>query len=130
MVKKNPQPKQHVLKDFFAKRAHSIAGIPLIMVTLLCYISLKTSAQQQSQINKPNAIELFDVIRSGDASKLEQQLAKGASANDSLNGYTALMAATLNGSVKQMEILIDHGAKVNYQTQRGVTAVWLAVPDW
>jgi ankyrin repeat protein len=29
-----------------------------------------------------------------------------------------------------MKILIDHGANVNYQTHRGVTALWLAVPDW
>jgi len=61
---------------------------------------------------------------------LEQQLANGASANDSLNSYSALMAATLNGTVEQMKILIDHGANINYQTSGGISALWLAVPDW
>src|ERR1700750_2078016 len=107
MIKKPPQPKQRVLKDFLFSRAHHMAGIPLIMATLLCFISLKSSAQLQSQTSSPKAIELFEVIRTGDAGKLEQLLAKGTSANDSLNGYTALMAATLNASVKQMKILID-----------------------
>ena len=40
------------------------------------------------------------------------------------------MAATLNGSLQQMKILIIHGAQVNYQSSDGTTALWLAVPDW
>ena len=54
----------------------------------------------------------------------------GADANDSLDGYSALMAAALNGTAEQMKILIDHGAKVNYANSDGITALWPAVPDW
>jgi uncharacterized protein len=123
-------PTQYIPKALLLSHAPRIAGIPLIMLTILSFISFRLSAQAQNQTSNPKAIELFDVIRSGNASKLEQLLANGTSANDSLSGYTALMAATLNGSVEQMKILIDHGANINYQTKRGVTALWLAVPDW
>jgi ankyrin repeat protein len=40
------------------------------------------------------------------------------------------MAATLNGSVDQMKMLIDHGANVNYHSRDTTTALWLAIPDW
>lgn len=121
---------QSIPKLFLLSHTLRLAGIQLIMLIVLCFISSKLSAQSQSQTSNSKAIELFDVIRSGNASKLEQILAGGTGANDSLNGYTALMAATLNGSVEQMKILIDQGANVNYQTNRGLTALWLAVPDW
>ena len=40
------------------------------------------------------------------------------------------MAATLNGSIDEMKILIDHGANINYINKDSVNALWLAVPDW
>ncbi|HLK31167.1 MAG TPA: ankyrin repeat domain-containing protein [Puia sp.] len=73
---------------------------------------------------------LFQAIRSGNAEALNAELGKGASANDSLNGYSALMAATMSGSTEQMRILIDHGAHINDTTKEGVSALWLAVPDF
>ena len=74
-------------------------------------------------------IALFNAIRSGSSAELRTQLANGASANDSLNGYSALMAAALSGSADQMKELVEHGANVDYQASNGVTALWLAVPD-
>jgi uncharacterized protein len=73
--------------------------------------------------------ELFQSIRSGSTDALAQQLKKGANPNDTLDHYSALMAATLNGSIDQMRLLIDHGAKVNYVNSLGISALWLAVPD-
>ena len=73
---------------------------------------------------------LFETIRSGDAAALEILLAKGADANDTLEGYSALMAAALNGSTDQMKLLIAHGAMVNYMDPDGLTALWFSVPDW
>jgi ankyrin repeat protein len=73
---------------------------------------------------------LFQVIRSGNSDELERMLSNGADANDSLKGYSALMATALNGSAEQMKILIDHGANINYADKNGITALWLAVPDW
>jgi ankyrin repeat protein len=75
------------------------------------------------------ARELFQSIRSGSTDALAQQLGKGADPNDTLQHYSALMAATLNGSIDQMRLLIDHGAKVNYVNSLGISALWLAVPD-
>jgi ankyrin repeat protein len=130
MINNTLLPNQPIPKAFLLSHARRIAVIPLIILHVLCFISCKLSAQAQSQGSKSKTIELFEAIRSGDTSKLKQQLAGGSSANDSLYGYTALMAATLNGSVEEMKILIDHGANVNDQTIRGATALWLAVPDW
>lgn len=73
---------------------------------------------------------LFRVIRSGSAAGLEDLLSKGADANDTVNSYSALMAAALNGTVEQMKILIAHGANVNYLTGQKISALWLAAPDW
>ncbi len=74
--------------------------------------------------------KLFNAIRSGSIEELTLQLQNGADANDTLDSYSALMAASLNGSVEQMKILIEHGANVNYFTSDGISALWLAVPDW
>ncbi len=106
---------------------------PCIRVILVLYMMvaffLNLSAQNQSAPQRMKTQLLFDVIRSGSAAELNREISNGADPNDSLDGYSALMAATLNGTVEQMKILIDHGANVNYQTQRGITAFWLAVPD-
>jgi ankyrin repeat protein len=77
----------------------------------------------------PATPALFKAIRSGDSASLNQQLVAGANPNDSLDGYSALMAATVAGSATQMRQLIDHGANVNYQNAQQITALWLAVPD-
>jgi ankyrin repeat protein len=78
----------------------------------------------------PTTKALFDVIRSGSSDALEAILTKGADANDSLDGYSALMAAALSGTTDQMNILINHGAKVDYAGAGGLTALWFSIPDW
>jgi ankyrin repeat protein len=97
------------------------------MVTLI--FSYNISAQSTTQ-NNSKTTTLFQAIRSGSIVELEERLANGANANDTLNSYSALMAAALNGSVDQMKMLIDHGANVNYQSRDTTTALWLAIPDW
>jgi ankyrin repeat protein len=100
-------------------------------LSFLCCVLfiLQIVAQQSSQTPKSPG-SLFDAIRSGSVLQLQHALDNGAGVNDSLNSYSALMAATLNGSVAQMKLLIDRGANVNYQSVDGTTALWLAVPDW
>ncbi len=39
------------------------------------------------------------------------------------------MAAALNGTTDQMNILLEHGAAVNYADRDSITALWLAIPD-
>lgn len=97
----------------------------LFTMTQLCSNGFSAGAQDLSR-----TATLFRVIRSGSGSELEELLSKGADANDTLDSYSALMAAVLNGTAEQMIILIAHGANVNYQTKQGVSALWFAVPDW
>lgn len=99
------------------------------MALLLLIFSTHLAAQQPDAVISARTAALFQVIRSGNTDELNRQLTNGADANDTLNSYSALMAATLNGTVEQMKILIDHGANVNHQTNQGITALWLAVPD-
>ncbi|HLY68824.1 MAG TPA: ankyrin repeat domain-containing protein [Puia sp.] len=99
----------------------------IIMIAGLTSFSL--SAQQPAIVNGKTE-KFFNAIRSGSIKELTLQLQNGADVNDTLDGYSALMAATLSGSVEQMKILIEHGAKVNFQNAGAITALWLAVPDW
>jgi ankyrin repeat protein len=102
---------------------------PVVLLMLFMALLGSNAIWAQTADNSRSAA-LFRVIRFGNAAELESLLSKGADANDSLNGYSALMAAALNGTVEQMKILIAHGAKVNYRTGEEIGALWLAVPDW
>ena len=93
--------------------------LPLLPL-LLCHQLIAQSAATN---------RLFAAIRSGDTAELNQQLSAGANPNDSLHGYSALMAAALSGSAREMQLLIDHGANVNYENTQHITSLWLAVPD-
>ena len=104
-----------------------LSAIKKAMIFLLMLIVFSNLQAQQAS-NK--TVALFQAIRSGSTNELQRQLSNGAGVNDSLQSYSALMAATLNGSVEQMKILIAHGANVNYHSSDGTTALWLAVPDW
>ena len=88
--------------------------------------SQSTSPQSTPPQSTP---ALFAAIRSGSATALQEQLSAGANPNDSLDGFSALMAATLTGTLAQMQLLLDHGAAVNYENAQQLTALWLAVPD-
>lgn len=104
-----------------------LSEIKKAMIFLLMLIPFSNMRAQQAS-NK--TVALFQAIRSGSTKELQRQLSNGADVNDSLDSYSALMAATLNGSIEQMKLLIVRGAKVNYQSSDGTTALWLAAPDW
>lgn len=87
------------------------------------------TAQTRLARDSAGSEHLFQTIRSGDAAGLEAMLKGGANVNATRNGYSALMAATLNGTLEEMTLLINHGANVNYFSQDGISAIWLAVPD-
>ena len=106
------------------------AVVPLTTILLSLVFCCRLHSQPEDSPVGAKTISLFQAIRSGSVEELQKQLADGASANDSLNSYSVLMAATLNGSLEQMKLLIDNGADVNYQSPDSVTALWLAVPDW
>jgi ankyrin repeat protein len=102
---------------------------PVLLIVLLGGLVSFSLSAQQSPIASSKTEKLFNAIRSGSAEELAGQLQNRADANDTLAGYSALMAAALNGSVDQMKLLIERGANVNFQDASGVTALWLAVPD-
>ena len=102
------------------------------LIFLLGLIS--TFSHGQTTVSLPatqsdRARELFQSIRSGSTDALAKSLRNGADPNDTLEHYSALMAATLNGSIDQKRLLIDHGANVNYVNTLGIQALWLAIPD-
>lgn len=116
-------PSYQTFTRYFATTKKKIIHVSFsIIIVLLLSCGLMA---QQNNANK----ELFGAIRSGRGDLLQKQIANGANVNDSLDDYSALMAATLYGTPEQMKILIDHGANVNFAAQDGVTALWLAIPD-
>ncbi|MEO7120923.1 MAG: ankyrin repeat domain-containing protein [Ginsengibacter sp.] len=104
--------------------------LSVIKKTVIFLLMLIAFSNLHAQQVSNKTMALFQAIRSGSTKELQQQLSNGASANDSLESYSALMAAALNGSVEQMKLLIAHGANVNYHSSDGTTALWLAIPDW
>src|ERR1700687_1767542 len=92
-------------------------AIFLLQIILLHIVA---TAQDHQSSTGDKTDMLFQVIRSGNAEKLQQLLANGADANDRLYGYTALMAAVLNGTTEQLKILMDHGAHINDTTPKGI----------
>jgi ankyrin repeat protein len=87
----------------------------------------QTAATSQPGLQSDTA--LFRIIRSGDVTALKQKMAAGADAGAKMNGFSALMIATLSGTPEEMQVLLDHGAKVNYADDDSITALWLAVPS-
>jgi uncharacterized protein len=101
----------------------------ILLLGLISIISHGQTTVSLPATQSDRARELFQSIRSGSTDALAQELRNGADPNDTLQHYSALMAATLNGSIDQMRLLIDHGANVNYVASTGISAFWLAVPD-
>ncbi len=100
-----------------------------ISILLFLVIAIGSEAQSPAASDSMRNVQLFQTIRLGDAAKLERLLKDGANANSRLNDYSALMAATLNGTVEEMKLLIDHGADINYFNKDSISSIWLAVPD-
>jgi uncharacterized protein len=102
-------------------------------IVVFLFISLayfrSATAQPTTVADSVAAVKMFQIIRAGDTEKVEKLLKEGVDANATLDGYSALMAATLSGSADEMKVLIKHGANVNYQNKDSITALWLAVPD-
>lgn len=70
---------------------------------------------------------IFDMVRAGDASAVEQALASGTDANirDAL-GQTPIVVAALAEQDAVAEVLLTHGADVMARTDKGMTALHAA----
>jgi hypothetical protein len=68
----------------------------LLLTILFFYNSEGQSASSADSIKNLN---LFQTIRSGKVAELEKLLAGGVSPNAVMEGYSALMAAALNGTL-------------------------------
>lgn len=108
------------------------AACKKVLVFSLFFILSQGIVRAQPPARKVSAAtrEMFAAIRYGDVAEIEKLLSSGASANDSLNGFTALMAAALNGTAEQMKLLIKHEANVNYVAANELSPLWLAAHDW
>jgi ankyrin repeat protein len=110
-----------------------LTGIALLLASFSITPEIKTPAAfEQNSFDRKyeDTASLFSTIRNGSEKDLETLLQNGADANTIKDGFSALMAAALYGTPAKMKLLIDHGAKVNFQGDDGITALWLAVPDW
>jgi len=107
---------------------HCSLLLPVIL-SIAFYFPEKSVAQPSAASDSLNR-EIFRVIRSGDADRLETLLQQGVNVNATVDGYSALMAAALNGNATQMDVLIRHGALVNNQNTDGFTALWFSMPDY
>ncbi|HTI90156.1 MAG TPA: ankyrin repeat domain-containing protein [Puia sp.] len=108
-------------------QSDTTAGKPISIRAETRIAAKQAAANSQSGV--PSDTALFRVIRSGDVSALKQKIAAGADASATLNGFSALMIATLSGTVEEMQVLMEHGAQVNYADNDSITALWLAVPN-
>jgi ankyrin repeat protein len=111
-------------------RSLILVGLTTMIVSGSAPVSAGFAPATVVPATAPDSKILFETIRSGSSAALQALLDKGADANDTLDGYSALMAAALSGSVDQMRLLIAHGAKVNAMNADGLTALWYSVPDW
>jgi len=96
------------------------------MTTIFPLAGFTQSAAPADSLNQ----QIFQVIRSGKADRLNDLLSAGANPNTADHGMTALMAGALNGTKEQMELLISRGAAVNAIDSDGITALWYSVPDY
>ncbi len=79
----------------------------------------------------PSDEQLLEAIESGDIEQTEILLKQGANPNAERewSGSALGMAAT-NGNLKLVQLLISHGANVNYCDQEGLTPLhWAAFRD-
>ncbi|HEY4289369.1 MAG TPA: ankyrin repeat domain-containing protein [Puia sp.] len=104
-------------------------GILLLCLPISLFAQPGSRPPEKPQLAPPFDTALFRIIRSGDAAALKQKMDAGADASATANGFSALMIATLSGTPEEMQILLDHGAKVNYADDDSITALWLAVPN-
>ena len=80
--------------------------------------------------NPSSTQPLLNAIQRGSVSDVERLLKSGANANSvDADGIPALMAATLLGNARMMQVLLDHGANVNQSGPAGATALMWAIPD-
>jgi len=103
------------------RRAAVVFWRTLLVAALVATVSAEVDTSQTS---------LFDAIQRSSVTEVERLLKRGANANAvDATGVPALMAATLFGDVKLMELVLAHGADANRAGPAGTTALIWAVPD-
>ncbi|PWU03812.1 MAG: hypothetical protein C5B52_02745, partial [Bacteroidetes bacterium] len=125
LLSKSTADRNEILHYFF--RCRKI--IPILLL-LFSFTAIKTQGKNFLPSDSAEIAKIFKVIRSGESQDLSKMLDEGADANAVMEGYSALMAATLCGTLDQMKILVAHGAKVNYSGRDSMTALWMAIPYW
>ena len=79
-------------------------------------------------MNENQCNALWTAAASGDDFRIRQLLSHNTNPNDAVEslGYTALMAASFNGHIGAVDLLVNNGANVNAATDFGNTALMSA----
>ena len=81
------------------------AAAAILVYIILSSFPFKLIAQLNQFSDSSKNVEFFQLIRSNNIEALEESIGHGSNANATLNGFSALMAATLNGSLESMASL-------------------------
>lgn len=114
----------------------SVAAILAVVLftNLACSEKKSTTAEEasagavsQSDVDPPE-IDIHTAVISGNKEALEQHIKAGSDLNekDPFGGSSPLISAALFGQSEMAEMLIDAGAKINFQNNDGSTALHVA----
>ena len=97
-------------------------------ILLLCGVLVCAAAAPSAPSNLSD--EFYSAIRNNDLARLENLLRGGADVNTrDRHAETPLMYAAYVGSLDAMQLLLNHGAGVDAQSQSGATALIWAATD-
>jgi len=108
-------------------KSHSFKWVRRILLSItfaaLSTISFEVSADEMAaEVVPPSNYHLFKAIRTNNVAEVERQLAAGA--NHSLtepDRFSVVHAAAMQGNIQIMQLLLDHGADIDAQTEFGET---------
>ncbi len=80
----------------------------------------------KTEFAKPNTTPLCAAVVKGDLEAVKKFIEYGSDVNESFNGVTPLMYAARYNRIEIIKILLDKGAKVTTQDDRGYTALQYA----
>ncbi|MGB7923796.1 MAG: ankyrin repeat domain-containing protein [Pyrinomonadaceae bacterium] len=112
--------KQHTLEELAARPSAISALLPIAKNEAL-------ASQSYPAVIEHDDKELLQAARDGNVRAINVLLMSGANPNSILDGWTALMIATIKGHCEIVRALLNKGADANLKNHDGLTALRFAV---